>query len=198
MRSTLAVCFLLAAAAVAALSGLPPFAPGGAPQPAEPRTPLKGRGVLGAGLVGGDFSLTDLHGRRVTGADYGERHLLLTFGVPASGLSSLVLDLVAGTLSCLGRDSGRLQAVFISLDPAPGGSAALGRYLASFDRKIAGLRGSEPEIRDLARRYRVRWELGEHSAFLYLVEPGGRLHSYYPPSVPAADLCADLRGPLLS
>ena len=193
----LALCVLLAVVAVGlGTSGSDP-----APPYSEPRRADGVLAVPGAGFLGGDFSLTDLRGRQVSSALYGEKLLLLTFGATASDLGSLTLDLMSRALSCLGPDAARLQALFISLDTDHDHAGRLGEYLASFDPRIAGLRGTRAEIQRLARSYRVQHAVVEttrgrrfvHSAFLYLAGPGGRLERYYPPSVPANVLCADAR-----
>ncbi len=153
-----------------------------------------GEGARLAGLaapsVGGPFTLTDQDGRRVTPASYAGRHLLVFFGFThCPDVCPLALGEVSAALDALGKDAAKLQPLFITVDPARDTAAALKDYIAAFDDRIAGLTGTAEEIASVARAYRVYYKqvpvqgaLGytmDHSAFVYLVAPDGKLASFF-------------------
>ena len=60
----------------------------------------------------------------------------------------------------------RVQPIFISVDPARDTPAVLRQFVAAFHPRMIGLTGSEAEIAQVAREYRIFYQRGEAS-------PGG-------------------------
>ena len=80
----------------------------------------------------------------------------------------------------------RVQPIFISVDPARDTPPVLRQFVAAFHPRMIGLTGSEAEIAQVAREYRIFYERGEAS-------PGGgymvnhtRMAVLYGPRRPAA------------
>ena len=79
-------------------------------------------------------------------------------------------------------------------------------YVKLFDDRLIGLTGTEAQIAAVARAYRVYYARAErkdttqylmdHSSFLYLMGPDGKLRSLYRPGMSATDLAAALRSRL--
>jgi protein SCO1/2 len=143
---------------------------------------------------GGPFALTDHTGRRVTDRDFRGSWLLVQFGYTGCpDLCLLSLDTLAQALDLLGpAAAARVQPLFITVDPARDTPEALAAFVPAFHPRLVGLSGSEPEIRGIARAYRVHRRkvltdparpdeyLIDHSSFTYLTGPDGRFVTLFP------------------
>ena len=93
--------------------------------------------------------------------------------------------------------------MFITVDPAGDTPERLARYLANFGSRIIGLTGNSEQIAAVAKAYRVYYapaeheqsgiDLVSHPTFLYLMNPGGKLHAVFRPDASADQLAAALR-----
>lgn len=140
--------------------------------------------------IGGPFSLTDQHGRRVSDVSFRGRHMLVFFGfVNCPDVCPTALQNVTLALDRLGDDAKKVVPIFITIDPARDTPDALARYLANFHPNIVGLTGSSAEIAAVAAAYRVaygRVDEGQtdtyamfHSAYLYFMGPDGRFLQHF-------------------
>jgi protein SCO1 len=91
---------------------------------------------------------------------------------------------LAQALQTLGPRAEEVQAVFISVDPQRDKPSLLAEYLKTFDPRLAGLTGTSAQISAAAKSFNVFYERHDtddgnytydHSSYLYLVDPGGRL-----------------------
>jgi protein SCO1/2 len=85
----------------------------------------------------------------------------------------------------LGKLSGRLQPIFVTVDPERDSAEVLSRYTAFFHPRIIGLTGSPELVRRVADNFKVRYEKHrepggdpkrysiDHSAGMYLLGPDG-------------------------
>jgi protein SCO1/2 len=165
-----------------------------------------GEGSLTAVPIGGPFALTDHTGRRVTEADYADRYLLVFFGYTwCPDICPTTLNAVALAMQALGDRAGRVQPLFITIDPERDTPAVLAEYVALFDAGIVGLSGTPEEIAAVAKAYRVHYRkapvegdpdnyLMDHSTILYLMAPGGGFLDIFdhddPPDAIAAEIAA--------
>lgn len=165
-----------------------------------------GEGSLTAVPIGGPFALTDHTGRRVTEADYADRYLLVFFGYTwCPDICPTTLNTVALAMQALGDRAGRVQPLFITIDPERDTPAVLAEYVALFDAGIVGLSGTPEEIAAVAKAYRVHYRkapvegdpdnyLMDHSTILYLMAPGGGFLDIFdhddPPDAIAAEIAA--------
>ena len=163
--------------------------------------------VPGGITLGGPFQLTDDTGRAVTDADYRGRWMLVFFGYSnCPDECPLTLQKMAGALTRLGSLADKVAPIFITVDPARDTPARLKTYLANFDPRITGLTGSDAQIAQAAKAYRVFYAPGKHeesgadlvshSTFLYLLDPAGRFSTLLPSDVDADRLAAELRAEL--
>jgi protein SCO1/2 len=136
----------------------------------------------GAGALGGPFTLTDHTGKTVTEANFADRPTLLYFGYTFcpdvcpldNARNAEAVDLLAAR----GYD---LTPVFVSVDPARDTQQVMAEFVSFMHPKMIGLTGTEDQIRDAARAYRVyfakqdstdEFYLIDHSTFAYLLMPG--------------------------
>jgi protein SCO1 len=142
---------LLAALALAACSG------GSAPPPLQGAT------------MGGPFTLTDQNGRRVSDRDFAGKYRLVYFGYTfCPDVCPVDMQVIGAGLRRFEADqparAARVQPIFVTVDPARDTPPVLRQFVAAFHPRMIGLTGSEAEIAQVARRYRIFYERGEAGA----------------------------------
>jgi protein SCO1/2 len=121
--------------------------------------------------MGGPFTLTDQNGRRVSDRDFAGKYRLVYFGYTfCPDVCPVDMQVIgAGLRRFEAQDAARaarVQPIFISVDPARDTPPVLRQFVAAFHPRMIGLTGSEAEIGQVAREYRIFYERGEAS-------PGG-------------------------
>jgi protein SCO1/2 len=157
----------------------------------------------------------------VTGADYGKaleltdhtgkpRHLedfrgkavVLFFGFThCPDVCPTTLVDVSNALKTLGPDAGRVQVLFVTVDPERDTPDALAKYVTAFDPRFLGLRGDAAATQRAAKEFKIYYEKRksgdsysvDHSGQSYVLDPQGRLRLLVRPDRIAEDLPADLR-----
>ena len=110
---------------------------------------------------------------------------------------------MAEVMSLLGDDASRVQVLFITLDPERDTPELLAEYMNAFDSRFIALRGSDREIAEAARAYRVfyrriegsqpgRYTL-EHSAYVFALDPQGRLRLRFTGALAPGEIVTDVR-----
>jgi protein SCO1 len=140
-----------------------------------------------AGLVPPlDFSMLDVNtGKPVTAADFRGKVTLLYFGYSnCPDVCPATLYNVDRILRRLGPLAGRVNFLFVTVDPDRDTPAALAQYVGLFGPNITGLRGSADQLFALARRYRVVFSVTKptattpyevtHSAAIYVFDAQGQ------------------------
>ena len=119
---------------------------------------------------GGDFTLTDQYGKPFSLHDARGKVVLIYFGFTScADTCPVTLTKVAAALRELGDLAGRVQPLFISVDPERDTQAVLRRYMRYFHSSILGLTGRPEEIEAVARQYRApvyHPEIGRNDGFL--------------------------------
>jgi protein SCO1/2 len=157
--------------------------------------------------LGGPFELIDHTGARVTEASYGERWRLMFFGFTfCPDVCPTELGRVADVLDLLGADAARVAALFVSVDPERDTPAAMADYVGRFHPALTGLTGSPQQVAAIARAFRVFYArvqppnlsdyLLDHSTFLYLAGPDGRVRALFRADTPPEAIAAAVRGQL--
>ncbi len=140
-----------------------------------------------SGLMPGlEFELTDGQGNPVTADQYDGKIRLLFFGftscpdVCPTALQKLN-QATEGLPSGLQDD---VQTLFISVDPERDSPERLASYVSFFGDGIVGLTGTEPQLRELAKRYRTTFGYEEpdengnyavsHSSAVYVFDREGK------------------------
>lgn len=146
--------------------------------PIEPEVP--------PGPSGGDFTLHSAEGPVDTATLRGKL-VLVYFGYTyCPDICPTALASVAQALNSLTADEqARVRMVFVSVDPRRDTPARLKDYVAFFHPAIVGVTGSDAEIEAAAAKYGAFFTrhdtedkttyMVDHSAWIYIVAPDGRL-----------------------
>ena len=164
-------------------------------------------GALPPISFGGPFALVDHDGRARTDRDFAGRYLLVFFGYTrCSNTCPTGLATMAAALDRLGVAGGRVQPLFISVDPARDTPAELAAYVGRFHPRLVGLTGTEPAVAAAARAYRAHRRkvvladradaddyLVDHSSLTFLIGPAGDWLTLFPHGTDAAFMAAAIR-----
>jgi len=134
--------------------------------------------------IGGPFRLTDQDGRAVTERDFRGRPMAVFFGFTyCPAICPTTLGDLTALIEQLGSDADRMSWLFISVDSERDTPAVLAEYLKAFDPRIRGLAGTEAQIIEAARNFRVQYRrvplpggsyTMDHSASVFLLDAAGR------------------------
>jgi len=153
------------------------------------------KGVLGSGrqtaAVGGPFHLVDASGRAIDQGALKGKWSAVFFGYTnCPDACPTTLFALGEAEKLLGPRATAFQTVFISVDPARDTPKAMANYLSNdaFPRRVLGLTGSEAQVADAARAYKVYFQKAgtgseytvNHSTFTYLMNPKGRFACVIP------------------
>ncbi|ACT69506.1 major surface protein [Neorickettsia risticii str. Illinois] len=134
--------------------------------------------------IGGTFKLTDQNGRQVTNDILKGKYTLVLFGFSrCPHICPGQLALLEKTLDAFPK----LQALFITLDPANDTVEVLNKFSRSFHKRILMLTGSNEMIEKVVNDYKVYVAADEdpekfnHSALMYLMGLDGRYISHIAP-----------------
>jgi protein SCO1/2 len=150
--------------------------------------------------MGGPFTLTDQNGRRVSDRDFAGKYRLIYFGYTfCPDVCPVDMQVIgAGLRRFEAEDSdraARVQPIFISVDPARDTPGVLRQFVAAFHPRMIGLTGSEAEIAQVAREYRIFYARGEAGAGgSYMVNHTRMAVLYGPEGQPMAIIPSD-QGP---
>ncbi|MDX2471246.1 MAG: SCO family protein [SAR324 cluster bacterium] len=147
--------------------------------------------------VGGDFTLTDQHGKSFVMSEQNEKLTLLFFGyLNCPDICPMTLSEMMEVKSLLGANKNQVQFAMVTLDPERDTQEQLRLYMMNFDPEFLGLYGDRKTTDEIAKRYHVlhkkrilRSGLGysvDHSGGAYLVDKKGRLRYIFPSKSPAS------------
>ncbi|MEI6350237.1 MAG: SCO family protein [Verrucomicrobiota bacterium] len=149
---------------------------------------------LSPGKAAYDFELTDHNGNPLRLSQLRGKLVLLSFGFTHCP------NICPTTLTSLNRawqllppeDRARVQVVFISIDPKRDTPEQLKKYVPFFNPTFLGATSSEAELKKIAREYGAFFEYVPdaassattaysvtHSAYVYLIDPEGKLAVLY-------------------
>ncbi|WP_350334650.1 SCO family protein [Coralliovum pocilloporae] len=153
-------------------------------------------------LFGGTFELTDHQGQTRKDTDWDGRYRLIFFGYThCPAICPTTLQDITIALDELGDRAKKIQPIFVTIDPARDTPEILADYIESFTPGMVALTGSETQIADIARKYRVqRHKLltsehehhqhgdgkgvddyeAAHSSLTYLMGPDGKFLTLFP------------------
>jgi protein SCO1/2 len=165
---------------------------------------LGSAGISASVAVGGPFSLVDEHGQPVTDQTYRGRWMLVYFGYTfCPDVCPTELQTIAAALDKLGPQGKAVVPLFITVDPERDTPGTLANYVKLFDDRLVGLTGSPEQIASVARAYRVYYAkvtpkdsttyLMDHSSFIYLMGPDGKLRALFRPGESAQELADGVR-----
>jgi protein SCO1/2 len=106
------------------------------------------------------FSLIGTNGATVTEAAVADKVVMLFFGyIHCPDICPTTLAQLHATLTLLGPQASAVRIVFISVDPQRDTPALLQAYTQSFPHPMLGLTGNKRQIEEVARRYRVSYQI---------------------------------------
>lgn len=159
----------------------------------------------GVAMVGGPFNLIDQNGRHVTEKDFLGKYMLVFFGYTyCPDVCPTELQVMMAALSAMGPEAGKVQPVFISIDPERDTPEVLKSYVENFGPGLTGLTGTPEQVAAVAKAYRAYFAkagtttsstdyLMDHSSIIYLMGPDGHFVKHMPYTTDAAKLSADIK-----
>jgi len=170
-------------------------------KPAE-RPPLEGA------TIGGPFTLIDQDGKPFSSDRLKGKYSIFYFGY------TFCPDACPTDMQVLGKamrqldakdsaTSAKIQPVFVSVDPARDTPAALKQFTAAFYPRLIGLTGTDAQIADIAKKYRIEYRkepapagstgyLMDHPRVAFLFDRDGKPIEMLPVDANADAVEADL------
>ena len=148
------------------------------------------------------LALTDHNGRPRTLEDFRGKVVVLFFGFThCPDVCPTTLADLAGAVKTLGPDAGKVQVLFVTVDPERDTAEALAKYVTAFDPQFLGLHGDAAAIRKTAQEFKIYYEKRktgdtyslDHSGQSYVIDRQGRVRLLVRPDRIAQDLPEDLR-----
>jgi protein SCO1 len=162
----------------------------------------------GSDITGADFgkrlALTDHNGRAVTLETFRGKLVVLFFGYThcPDVCPTTLSDLAQALKSMDPALAGKVQVLFVSVDPERDKPETLKAYVPYFHPGFLGLHGTPQEVEAVAREFRVVYRkhvepgatayLVDHTAGSYVLDASGKLRLYLPYAHPPADIAHDL------
>jgi protein SCO1/2 len=106
------------------------------------------------------FTLQGQGGKTITQDDFKGKTVLLFFGFASCpDVCPTTMAQLAHVVENLGKDADKVRILFISVDPHRDTPDILQAYVDAFGSNAIGLTGTEKQIADVARRYRVAYQI---------------------------------------
>lgn len=158
--------------------------------------------VTGASF-GKALELTDHNGQRRTLADFKGKVVTVFFGFThCPDVCPTTLGEMAQVMRELGNDAGRVQVLFVTVDPERDTAAVLKQYVPAFHPSFLGMTGSAEDIARTAKEFKIFYQRQnlpggaytmDHSAGTYILDGQGRLRLYAQYGAGAPALLHDIR-----
>ena len=149
-----------------------------------------------------DFHLTDHNGKPRSLSDFRGKVVVLFFGYThCPDVCPTKLADLAQTLRLLGKDTNRVQVLFVTLDPERDTRELLAKFVPAFDLSFLGLYGDAKATADIARNFLVDYSKHptksgytlDHTTFTYLIDTQGKVRLLAGEREPADMLAEDIR-----
>ena len=159
-------------------------------QPAPQPPVFQATDITGAAFAR-DFRLTDHNGRIRTLADFKGKVVAIFFGYThCPDVCPTTLSDFAAALKLLGEQAGRVQVIFVTLDPQRDTPEILKQFVPAFNPSFLGMYTDADTLKGLAKEYKVVYQktsvksaddyLIDHSAGTYIYDPRGHLRLLMP------------------
>lgn len=153
--------------------------------------------------MGGDFTLTDHNGTRVSLTDYRDKVVVMFFGfINCPVVCPTTLNDISSLMESWGDRANHVQLLFISVDPDRDTPEQLKSYVTHFNPSFIGLTGSMEELETVTRKYGSRFlivkEEGQvdydvaHSVYLYVIDQEGKVDDIFHYQTPLEDIKAGI------
>lgn len=159
-------------------------------------------------LTGADyaqgFSLADHNGQPRTLKDFAGKIIVVFFGfTQCPDVCPTSMAELAQVKQLLGPDGGRLQGIFITLDPERDTPELLKAYMANFDPSFLALRPTLAQLPQVSKDFKIYYKKVDgktpgsytldHSAGSYVYDAKGQLRLYSRYGAGAEALASDIR-----
>lgn len=147
--------------------------------------------ITGNTQFGADFSLPDTNGKTRTMADFKGKVVVLFFGYThCPDVCPTTMAELSQALQQLGpKDAGRVQVLFVTVDPERDTPALLAQYVPAFNPTFIGLRpASDAQLVKVTKDFRVYYAkvpgktpdsyTMDHTAASYVFDPDGKLRLF--------------------
>ena len=162
-------------------------------------------GLLTPPKMAPDFTLTTQDGRPLRLSGERGTVVALWFGYTfCPDVCPTTLAELAQVRSRLGRDGNRFRILFVTVDPERDTQARLREYVSAFSGSFTALTGAPDRLTETRKAYGVVADkrvvagtsaayLIDHSAFVYVIDPAGRLRLMFPFGMPIEDMIHDIK-----
>jgi protein SCO1/2 len=151
-----------------------------------------------------DFALSDQNGVVRHIADFKGKVVVVFFGyTQCPDVCPTTMAELAEVKKSLGSDGGKLQAVFVTLDPDRDKAAMLKAYVENFDPSFVALLPSNEQLAGIAKEYKIYYKKVDgrtsetytldHSAGSYIYDPKGRVRLFMHYGTSVGDLTSDIK-----
>jgi len=171
---------------------------------ASAESPFRG-GVLEPPRLAPDFTLRAPDGREVRLSRLRGQVVALTFGYTfCPDVCPTTLAELAQVRARLAGDAKRLRVLFVTVDPERDSLERVRAYTNAFDSTFVGLTGTPERLASVRRAWGVTANkrvisgtsaayLVDHSAFVYVIDPAGRLRLMFPFGTSIEDMTHDIK-----
>ena len=150
------------------------------------------------------FDLPDFDGKRRTLADFKGKVTAVFFGyTQCPDACPTTMAELAGIAKALGTDAGKLQVVFITIDPARDTAPLLKAYVTNFNPAFLALRGNDAQTKAVAKEFKVFYEkvpgktadsyTMDHTAGTYVFDEQGRVRLFARQNMDPDQLTVDVK-----
>jgi protein SCO1/2 len=151
-----------------------------------------------------DFTLTDHNGQPRSIKDFSGKVVVLFFGyTQCPDVCPTTMTELVEVKKLLGADGDKLQALFVTVDPARDTPEVLKNYMDNFDPSFLALYTTPEKLAVIAKDYKVYYKKSEgktptsytmdHSAGSYIYDTQGKLRLYTRYGSGAAALASDIK-----
>ncbi|MDS1141484.1 SCO family protein [Pusillimonas sp. SM2304] len=133
------------------------------------------------------FTLETAGDKKVTQDDFKGSTVMMFFGYASCpDVCPTTMAQLAQVMHELGDDADKVRILFVSVDPHRDTPKILQAYVDAFESNAIGLTGTEKQVADVARRYRVAYQIEKprgnnpdnyevaHSRGVYIFDAAGR------------------------
>ncbi|KFG31416.1 SCO1/SenC protein [Toxoplasma gondii GAB2-2007-GAL-DOM2] len=147
--------------------------------------------TVGKPLLGGPWTLVDMHGRVRGSEEFEGAYQLLYFGFTfCPDICPQELEKMAQVIDIIDKEFGEVvQPLFITVDPQRDTVAQVKSYCEEFHPRLIGFTGTPAQIKDVTRKFRVYYNEGikssdadylvDHSIIQYFMGKNGKFKDFF-------------------